>query len=448
VTDLDLQETKVRTSKWIDNHAQEIVDFCMDLIRHKSITGDEFSIQKDFLQPHLKMNMCWDTLDYFSVASGKERPNINAIWKGVGGGRNLLMNGHVDVVDVPETQRSRWTKDPWNPVVEGGCIFGRGSNDMKGGITSMIWAIRALMENDVRLNGTLAIELVAGEEMMNHDIGTTAATKRLLDQGYTFPFCVAPEVTNCEIQTVSAGSFDFEVSVTGKEIHTCMRNFVLYPQRWGLPSGETVGVDAVSKLIDILKLFEKLEKQWVHRWRHQVLGSGGYPMHEDGQGVGCFTINPSFIEGGSYLAAIPGNAKAHCQVYYPSWLEYEDVAAEIKSVVDAYASTDDWLRKNPPKFTVGKVFIWPAYETDVNHPACKALAKAWEDATGRPAQFSGLKAVDDIAFTQGLGIPGVSMGPGDPSMGTHGPDEHVPIDQIIMMAKTLAFFAIDWCRTQ
>ena len=94
-------------------------------------------------------------------------------------------------------------------------------------------------------------------------------------------------------------------------------------------------------------------------------------------------------------------------------MKYEEVAAEIKRVVEAYASTDDWLEDNPPKVTVGKIFVWPPYETDVNHPGCRTLAQAWERAVGRPVQFSGLKAVDDQAFIQVLGIPGVSMGPGN-----------------------------------
>ena len=442
------QETGSKILGWIDDHRQEIVGFCVDLMKYKSITGEELSIQRDFLEPFLRKNMSWTKVDRFSVAKDNERPNVNAVWKGSGRGRNLLMNGHVDVVDVPGTQLSRWKKDPWSPTIEGDMIFGRGSNDMKGGMSSMIWAIKALMENNVKIKGTLAVELVAGEELMHHEVGTTAATKRLLEQGYTFPFCVAPEPTDCEIHTISAGSFDFEVLVTGKEIHTAMRNLVLYPQRWGIPCGEEVGVDAVSKLIDILKLFEKLERQWVHRYRHQVLGAGGYPMHEDQQGVGCFTINPSFVEAGSYLASVPGNARAHCQVYHPAWVKYEDVAAEIKGVVEAYASTDDWLRKNPPKVTVGKIFVWPPYETDVKNPGCQALSKAWQDAVGRPAQFAGFKAVDDIAFVQALGIPGVSMGPGSVFMGTHGPDERVSITQIMEMAKTFALFVADWCEVQ
>jgi len=436
---------KKEVDGWITKYRDEITDFCAKLVECKSITGHELEIQRDIILPFLKREMAWDEIDYFSVVPEGERPNINAVLKGNGEGNGLLFNSHVDVVDVPERQLPRWTKDPWKPIIEDGKLYGRGSNDMKGGITSMIWAIKALMDLNIKLKGTLAMEFVIGEEFMEHQFGTTAATKKLLRKGHTFQFCIDPEPTNCEIHNVSAGTFDFEIIISGKEVHTAMRNLVLYPQRWGIPSGESVGVDAVAKLVDILKLFEKLEKQWVHRWKHPILGSGGYPTHEDSQGVGCFTINPSFIEGGTYIASVPGYAKAHCQCYHPAWVKYEDVVADIKKVIDAYVSVDDWLRKNPPKFTAGKVFVWPPYETDANHPGCQALAKAWQEAVGKPAQLSGFKAVDDVTFIQALGIPGVSLGPGDLSMGAHGLDEHVPINHIVNCTKAFAYFIIDWC---
>lgn len=445
---MGLSGMKEEVLRYITENRDEIINFCVKLVECKSITGHELKIQRDVILPFLKREMVWDEIDFFSVIPSDERPNINAVLKGNDQGNCLLFNSHVDVVDVPENQLLRWTRDPWKPFIEDEKLYGRGSNDMKGGIASMIWAAKALMDLNVELKGTLAMEFVIGEESMQHQFGTTAATKRLLNKGHKFQFCIDPEPTNCEIHNVSAGTFDFEIVVSGREVHTAMRNLVLYPQRWGIPSGKVVGVDAVAKLIDILKLLEKLERQWVHRWKNPILGSGGYPAHEDTQGVGCFTINPSFIEGGTYIASVPGYAKAHCQCYYPAWVKYEDVVADIKNAIDAYVSTDDWLRENPPKFTAGKVFVWPPYETDSTHSGCQALANAWKEAVGKPAQFSGFKAVDDVAFIQALGIPGVSMGPGDLSMGAHGPDEHVPTVHMVNCAKAFACFIIDWCGVE
>lgn len=434
--------------KWIDEHRNEIINFCLELLKYKSVTGKEASLQKEFLFPFLKENFQFDEMEIFSVAEKEERPNIIAALKGRGDGkgRNLLLNGHVDVVDVPESQLSRWEVDPWSPKIVDGKIYGRGASDMKGGIAAMLWAIRAIQETGVELAGDLGIELVVGEEAMEHEIGTTAATKRLFEKGFSFDFCVDPEPTACEIQTISCGTFDFEIHVVGKEAHTANRNIVLYPQRWGLPCGKEVGVDAISKIIEIIGILRKLEREMSMNWRHPVLGGGGYPVHEDVQGVGStFTLNVSFIQGGTYIASIPGDAKIICQCYYPPWVGYEKVTKVIKEAIENYSKIDDWLKDHPPKIIFAKRFHWPPYETPTDHPGCKVLGEVWEQITGKKAIYSGCKGVTDLTFIQALGIPGVSFGPGDLNMGVHGPNEYVPIDQLIQCTKVLALFITKWC---
>ncbi|MEM3941368.1 MAG: M20/M25/M40 family metallo-hydrolase, partial [Candidatus Bathyarchaeia archaeon] len=59
--------------------------------------------------------------------------------------------------------------------------------------------------------------------------------------------------------------------------------------------------------------------------------------------------------------------------------------------------------------------------------------------------YSGFKAVNDLTYVQQFGIPGVSFGPGDLYMGAHGPNEYVPVDQIIQCTKTIALFILYWC---
>ena len=151
------------------------------------------------------------------------------------------------------------------------------------------------------------------------------------------------------------------------------------------------------------------------------------------------------IRAGDYIASVPAWAKADLQCYHPPWIKPEDVFREIKERTLNYTSTDEWLRENPPKIEFGAIFVWPPYETDIDHPGCQTLAEAWKRATGRQAQFSGFKAVDDLAFVQALGIPGVSFGPGDLSMGAHGPDEYVPVQQVIDCTRALACMIVDWC---
>ena len=432
---------------WFDQHREEIANFCCELIKYKSITGDEKTIQREFLHKFVHEELKPDYDEAFSIDKEKDRPNVVAVWQGNGDGNSLLLNAHVDVVDVPENQLIRWKTDPWKPVIKNGNIYGRGASDMKGGITAMLWAIKALQELGARLDGTVGLELVVGEELMHHEVGTTAATKRLLEKGYNFDFCIDPEPTSCEVHTLSCGTFDFEVEVEGKEIHTANRNAVLYPQRWDIPCGDEVGVDAIAKIVEVTSIIRKIEKEGALMWRHPLLGGGGYPIHDDFQGVGStFTLNISLIQGGTYIASVPGNAKITCQCYYPPWVKYEEVKEFIKKSIESYANIDSWLSKHPPKISFAKTFHWPPYETSIDHPACKALGEAYEQILQKKAIYSGFKAVDDVTFVQAFGIPGVSFGPGDLSMGVHGPNEYVPISQILDCAKTLTLFLLQWCR--
>ena len=447
---MSLSEKEKAILTWIDQRKDEIINFCCDLIRYRSVTGNEREIQREFLQPFIERELSPSYIDVFSADKEKDRPNITAVWEAHEKiGHSLVFNAHVDVVDVPDVQRPRWSTDPWIPEVKDGKIYGRGANDMKGGIAAILWAIKAVREAGLELKNDLGLELVVGEELMQHEIGTTAATKKLLEKGYKFDICVSTEPTSCEIHTVSCGTFDFEVEVEGKETHTANRNVVLYPQRWGISCGEEVGVDAIAKILEIANILQKLEREVSMSWRHMLLGSGGYPHHEDVQGVGStFTINISFIEGGTYIASIPGNAKITCQCYYPAWIRYEEVKKLIEDTIKSYSNIDIWLRKNPPKISFAKTFHWPPYEIDINHPACRLLGDTWKLAAGKSAVYSGFKAVNDLAFIQALGIPGVSFGPGDLSMGAHGPNEYVPIEQLLDCTKTLALFIVRWCGTK
>src|SRR6188474_1404109 len=62
---------------------------------------------------------------------------------GRAGGRRLLLVGHVDV--VPPGDLATWTTDPWAADVRDGKLYGRGACDMKGGVVSILAALRTVV---------------------------------------------------------------------------------------------------------------------------------------------------------------------------------------------------------------------------------------------------------------------------------------------------------------
>lgn len=446
------------TLAWLDTNAEAMFDCLAEWVACNSTFPNELPLQRDHIEPFLRAQMLFDEVARVNVCAEADRPFVVGVWKGTGGGyasaslagagggRNLLLNGHIDTIGAPGSMRARWDSDPWQPFVRDGNLYGRGTSDMKAGVVAMLWAVRALMETGVRLRGDVFITTVPGEETMRPDIGTTAATHWLQARGHNIPFAIVTEPSHLEAFVRGIGQMDFSIKIEGKEIHTSMRNLTLYPQRHGIPQGSEVAVDANGKLAHLLLMLEELERQWIMRWRHPLHGGGGFPSHEDIQGVGTFSIVPTFIEGGTYEGSVSGQASVRGLINYPSWISSADITAEFERAIYHHAQLDDWLREHPPVVKVGAVYNWPSFATPYDAPGPQALALAYEGALGKPLIFTGSKFVGDAAFLQHeCDVPAVYFGPGDCSMGVHGPNEYVPLSQVLDCARVLAAMLVEWC---
>src|SRR5512146_1026281 len=74
------------------------------------------------------------------------RPNVVGIARGTGGGRTLLLNGHMDTVGVagmPEAHRLRLDR-------QAGRLYGRGAYDMKGGLAACMLATAEARRRNLR----------------------------------------------------------------------------------------------------------------------------------------------------------------------------------------------------------------------------------------------------------------------------------------------------------
>jgi acetylornithine deacetylase len=96
---------------------------------------------------------------------GDERPSVVATKRGSGGGRSLLLNGHLDTVGVAGMEA------PFEPRIEGDRLYGRGAYDMKGALAAILLAA----SDATGLRGDLIVTLVADEELAS--IGTEAVVE-------------------------------------------------------------------------------------------------------------------------------------------------------------------------------------------------------------------------------------------------------------------------------
>ena len=432
--------------EWLDNNQNEMIDFLCEYIQYESATGDEEVVQRHFIEPFFRDKMDWDEVELVDVTNENNRPNVNGRLIGMGNGKNLLFNGHSDVVDITDEDLQSWNYDPWDPVIDEGNIYGRGSNDMKGPNTAMIWAVKAIMESNIELQGNLLMSIVVGEELGQQEVGSIPATNNHLQQLNDELFCINTEPTNNEIHTKSSATFDFSIDIQGKSIHTSQRNLTQYPQRFGIPDGNTVGVDASKIMMEIIRRFNQLEDEWNFRYEDEIYGSGGYPIPQDIQGVGLVSINCTKLRSGDYISKIPGFAKIEGHVFYPPEVDENELWNEMKATVDSLKHTSDWIKEHPPKMNWKDVWDWPPFKLDVEHPGCQTLGNSVEEITGNTAVFSGFKPTCDNTYIQmECGVDTISFGPGDISMGAHGPDEYLPLDQFMTAAKIYADMIIRWC---
>ena len=68
------------------------------------------------------------------VETAQGRPNVVGIARGTGGGRSLILNGHMDTVGTGDMQRAH------TPAEKDGRLYGRGAYDMKGGLAACMLA--------------------------------------------------------------------------------------------------------------------------------------------------------------------------------------------------------------------------------------------------------------------------------------------------------------------
>ena len=186
------------------------------------------------------------------------RPITVGVLRGRGGGRALVVNGHVDVVGAGE--RERWASDPFAAEIRDGRIYGRGACDMKGGLAAALVALEALGDAGIRLDGDVVFEAVTDEETCA--MGTIAAIER----GYRGDAGLVPEPTGFDLWIATRGLLHGTLSVEGRSAHAEMNQ----------PSWQDGGgVNAIQKTMPLLGALDELSARWAGRAdkRHPLLGT-------------------------------------------------------------------------------------------------------------------------------------------------------------------------------
>jgi acetylornithine deacetylase/succinyl-diaminopimelate desuccinylase-like protein len=122
-------------------------------------------------------------VDFFDALPS--RSNVVGGLVGSGGGKSVILNGHIDVCE--DRLVEKWSRSPYESYIEGGELYGKGSSDMKGALACFLFILNCYRRCNLNFRGDILIESVIGEETGE------PGTNKCLDKGYRADFVIVGE---------------------------------------------------------------------------------------------------------------------------------------------------------------------------------------------------------------------------------------------------------------
>jgi acetylornithine deacetylase len=336
------------------------------------------------------------------------RANVIGVLEGRGKGRSLMLCGHVDTVGVDGMDA------PFDPVERDGRLYGRGAQDMKGGVAAMIDAARVIAQGPQGARGglpagRLIVAAVVDEEYAS--LGADALVTRWRADG-----AVVTEPTDLRIAIGHKGFAWFDVETKGRAAHG---------------SRPREGRDAILRMGRVLQALEALDRQLQAAAPHPLMGTA--------------SLHASIIEGGRELSSYPDRCALKLERRTVSGETQAGVTREIEDILARLRGADAEFEA-----TLTPLFSRPSYEVPADHDLPRALQRALQAHRPRPDgnadDFVGMSFWTDAAVLGSAGIPSVLFGPG--GAGLHSVEEYVEVQDVLRCRDTLAALARGWCAAE
>jgi len=418
--------------EYVDRHQTRLIEIVSDLVKIPSANtppvGAEGACQSylagalrrvgwhpELYRPDkaagiLEHPLFWPGRDY------SDRPNLGARRPGVGGGRSLVLSGHIDTVPVGSVP---WTHDPFGADIEGNRLYGRGANDMKAGVATNLFVLEALHDLGIELRGDLIFESVVDEEFGGSN-GTLAG--RLA--GFNADAAVFSEPSFLRICPAQRG---------GRTAHIEFR-----APAEGILDENGLGPGVVTQLSHFLSRlsgFADLRRQ-------TAVPHPLYQRHAGDPVPVAVTKIWTGPWGTQEPMAVPGSCRVE--------LYWQTMPGESQQAIDDQFS--DWmlgLVASAPKLFNVKPSIkfpirWLPGSESPKSALVEELAACASAVLGNPPAIEGIEGPGDIfLFHELCGIPAVYWGARGAN--THAADEYVEIDSVIAATHALLLFVCRWC---
>jgi acetylornithine deacetylase/succinyl-diaminopimelate desuccinylase family protein len=401
-----IREGTLEMEERVMRHIQEneALDLTRSLIKIHSDTGSEKAIGIFLSKELTNMGI---PVQYAEAKEG--RPNVISHVGGETADAGLILVGHIDTVPVSQEDSKLWDLDPFDGALRNGCIYGLGASDMKGGIASILLAVKAVLNARVKLKKGLTIIFCVDEERGSTEGMRYISEKRLIKGN----LAMEAEPTDMCFQGWFKGRTWYEIETRGKAAHT---------------SNPAMGVNAIHHMAEIIN---KIKNSGFNYEKHQYLGD--------------YSINFGTIEGGTGINAIPDLCKSKLEVRTVPGQTGEGVKKQIEAYISELKKIDSALD--------ARVKMWEGWygkdpmDLPPTDPIFNRIQRASQKAIGtnlKPGR-AGMAGGDIYFLWKNLGIPGVYFGPGDIRL-AHSPNEYVKLENIMAASKCYAAFILEFCE--
>ena len=343
-----------------------------------------------------------------------ERVNAVGTWRGTGGGKSLLFNGHLDTNPVSEG----WTVDPWGGKVDDKFIYGIGVSNMKAGDAAYFCAVSTLIQAGVRLKGDVILTFVVGE--LQGGVGTLA----LIEQGLRADYFVNSEPTDLAALTMHAAAFTFVIELIGKTRHLSKRE---------------EAVDAILAACDLIPRLDAMKFSNAPTPEHAAINRVHVGVVHGALGKDLHEWRPPQV---ADFVRIKGSGR-----YAPGQTE-EGALADLRAELDALERRFPGLKTTlTPEHQLGRPAM-PSFEVSRNSPIVRAINGAYREVRGVDQPTGaitppGYYGTDAAHLFRKAGMEGIVCGPG----GRYNtmPDERVDIIDFIDMVKIYMLTMLTIC---
>src|SRR4051794_29289238 len=235
------------------------------------------------------------------------RPNVVGVRRGLGGGRSLVLNAHMDTVGFAGMDA------PLEARIDGDRMYGRGTCDMKAGLAAAMSAAASVDG----LAGDVIVAAVADEEA--GALGTRTFVERWSADG-----AIVTEPTEEKVAIAHKGFVGFEIETAGRAAHG---------------SRPDEGIDAIVAMGPVLTALGQLDDGLEAERKHPLLGRA--------------SVHASLIDGGQEFSSYPGRC-----LLTGEWRTLPGDEADM--ILGR-------LREIAPGAEVRGLHIGPAFEADRDH---------------------------------------------------------------------------------